>query len=135
MTIKVILNSIQFAQYKKDLDSSGKNKHIDYVVPKKEDYPIVVYSDFWDNPNGPYTYTHYWKSVKAINKECLIVGFYIDIREDGNKKKHVEGGCEKFESSKPFGKMNIYSANSYIGCFNCRAFLKEQIEKYEIQDD
>jgi hypothetical protein len=68
--LKVILNTDQFKDHRDDAEwSPGHNSH-NYTEPKADEYPIVVTTESWDDPNGPYCHTHYWKSVKEINEEA-----------------------------------------------------------------
>ena len=45
-----------FEWYKKSLDVSGRYNHRHRGEPSK--YPCRVVSEYWDDPNGPYTYHH-----------------------------------------------------------------------------
>ncbi len=55
--------------YKASLDINSKYAHRHLGEPEK--YPCKVRSEFYDNPNGPYTYNHefiYQETIKC--KEC-----------------------------------------------------------------
>lgn len=72
---KQLKNSDDFNWYKQGLDVNSKYKHKHNGEPER--YPCVVVSNFWDDPNGPYTYDHvfvYQQQVKCehCGHETLI---------------------------------------------------------------
>jgi hypothetical protein len=54
--MKELSNSEDFVWYKRELDLSRKYDHLHSGEP--EEYPCRVYSRFYDDPYGPYTYYH-----------------------------------------------------------------------------
>lgn len=59
----------EFKYYKLKLDVEGAYDHLHHNEPEK--YPCKVVSNFWDDPNGPYTYHHEFYYKKKIScKEC-----------------------------------------------------------------
>jgi hypothetical protein len=55
---KILYNEQDFMWHKRELDLAMKYEHDHYHEPKQ--YPCIVESHFFDDPNGPYTYTHYF---------------------------------------------------------------------------
>jgi len=50
-------NKDDFEWYKKELDVKAKYAHEHHGEPEK--YPCRIFeSEWWDNPNGPYSYSH-----------------------------------------------------------------------------
>lgn len=64
------LNSKEdFEWYKKALDVNGRYEH--KHVGEPENYPCKVRSNFWDDPNGPYTYEHeFLYEVEIVCPSC-----------------------------------------------------------------
>jgi len=63
MELKLLRNEEDFKDHMDTLDSDGHilasqvgYRHDHRGTPEK--YPCMVYSNFWDNPDGPYTYDH-----------------------------------------------------------------------------
>jgi len=54
--MKELYNKEDFVWYKRKLDADRKYEHDHYGEP--EEYPCRVRSEFYDDPNGPYTYNH-----------------------------------------------------------------------------
>lgn len=55
--------------YTKRLDAEGRYEYRHNGEPEK--YPCIVSSQFWDDPNGPYTYDHdFYYEVEHICSEC-----------------------------------------------------------------
>lgn len=54
--MKKMANKEDFEWYKKRIDAESRYEHRHNGIPEK--YPCVVSSEFWDDPNGPYTYDH-----------------------------------------------------------------------------
>jgi hypothetical protein len=69
--IKLIKTIEDFEIHKKDQETGpGHNSHeFKGDEPTPKDFPLIVFSDFWDDPNGPYRHTHHWKSMTEINEE------------------------------------------------------------------
>jgi hypothetical protein len=54
--LKQLRNKEDWEWYTQGLDVSGKYHHRHNGEPER--YPCIVASNFWDDPNGPYTYDH-----------------------------------------------------------------------------
>lgn len=54
--MKELQNSDAFTWYTRELDLVRKYEHFHRGEP--DHYPCRVYSSFYDDPNGPYTYYH-----------------------------------------------------------------------------
>lgn len=54
--MKLIEDNDAWKWYKKALDVERKYEHRHNGMPNS--YPCKVESEFWDDPNGPYTYNH-----------------------------------------------------------------------------
>lgn len=52
----ILNNEEDFKWHQKALDVAQKYNCAHYGDPEK--YPCKVVSQFWDDPNGPYTYNH-----------------------------------------------------------------------------
>ena len=64
---KIVLRSKEdFYWHKKKLDLDGKYEYKHIGKPDK--YPCIIISEFYDDPNGPYTYYHefYYKQTEKI---------------------------------------------------------------------
>lgn len=62
-----------FEWYKKELDVIARYEHRHLGKPKK--YPCKVKSVWEDDPNGPYTYKHFFKY--RVEKKCPHCGQVI----------------------------------------------------------
>jgi hypothetical protein len=74
----LIENSKEWKWYKKQLDVEQKYEHRHNGEPER--FPCKVKSDWWDDPNGPYTYDHtfiYQRDVKC--KKCGHVSKEWDV--------------------------------------------------------
>ena len=66
---KILYDKNEFEWYKKKLDAEREYDHLHLNEPKK--YPCGIRSDFYDDPNSPYTYYHYfYYQQEVICKEC-----------------------------------------------------------------
>lgn len=66
--MKKLNNKQDFEWHCKWLDVEGRYEHSG--LPQA--YPCIVSSDWWDNPNGPYTYFH--KFYYEEEHECSECG-------------------------------------------------------------
>ena len=65
-----LMKEDDFFWYKTELDVARKYEH-DHEGGLPDRYPCRVYSDFFDNPNGPYTYFHtFVYKVENICEGC-----------------------------------------------------------------
>jgi len=53
----ILRNAEDFEWHKKALDANAKYQHR-HNGGTPTCYPCIVESDYWDDPNGPYTFTH-----------------------------------------------------------------------------
>lgn len=67
------LNSEEdFNWYKARLDVEQRYQHRHWNEPER--YPCLVRSDWWDDPNGPYTFRHYLTYQKEVVTTCTSCG-------------------------------------------------------------
>ena len=77
-------NKEDFKWYKNELDVQQKYEHLHIGEPEK--YPCLVRSEFWDDPNGPYTFYHTFIYEKVIvcescgNSQRVLKE--IEVRDD-----------------------------------------------------
>lgn len=65
----ILRNKEDFKWHKAKLDLENKYDHDHYGEPEK--YPCMVISNWFDNPNGPYTYEHkFIYQHKVICENC-----------------------------------------------------------------
>lgn len=58
-----------FMWHKQGLDVASRHRHNHNGKPKE--YPCLIKSEWWDNPNGPYEYTHtFFYKKEAICEAC-----------------------------------------------------------------
>ena len=62
--MKQLINKSDFVWYKKELDVEGRYEHRHNNEPEK--FPCQVTSNYWDDPNGPYTYDHSFSYQQEI---------------------------------------------------------------------
>ena len=67
-------NDDDFFWYQKELDLKGKYEYL-HRGGSPARYPCRVYSDFFDDPNGPYTYIHTF--VYQIENKCEKCGHSV----------------------------------------------------------
>ena len=73
--MKLLLSKEDFHWYKAGIDAGGKYAYKHIGEPEK--YPCVVESEFRDDPNGPYTYTH--EFVYRQDEKCEKCGHMSSI--------------------------------------------------------
>lgn len=66
-SINEIDNAEEWHWYKARLDTDAKYKHRHEGAPDK--FPCLVRSEWADDPNGPYYYTHYFTYQKEVTCE------------------------------------------------------------------
>lgn len=76
--MKELRNKDDFKWYLAELDLMGKYHHRHNNEPAK--YPCKVKSEFWDDPYGPYTYTHYF--IYQETKICEKCGHKTEVWTD-----------------------------------------------------
>ena len=69
--MKELTKKDDFHRYKKELDLARKYEH-EHRGGEPLRYPCRVYSEFFDDPNGPYTYNHTF--VYQQNHDCEKCG-------------------------------------------------------------
>lgn len=60
----ILKSEDDFNWYKKRLDVDAKYEHRHRGKPEK--YPCRVHSEWHDDPNGPYTYAHYFTYQQEV---------------------------------------------------------------------
>lgn len=64
-----LLSKVDFEWYKQKLDVESRYHHRHINSPEK--YPCKVQSEYWDDPNGPYTFTHtFVYKTEIVCKHC-----------------------------------------------------------------
>jgi hypothetical protein len=62
--MEILKNKEDFSWHKMALDAGRKYAHKHYGEPEK--YPCMVSSEFFDDPNGPYTYEHSFTYLQDV---------------------------------------------------------------------
>jgi len=85
--MKYLGSKSDFEWYLKRLDAEQRYEHRHNGSPEK--YPCIVSSDWWDDPNGPYTYDHTFKYKEKICCEaCGHQSEKFPITEEQESKMH-----------------------------------------------
>lgn len=68
-----------FEWYKHGIDNGARYHHRHYGEPKR--YPCLVRSEWSDDPNGPYTYTHSFIYQTTVKTRCEHCGHESHTKE------------------------------------------------------
>lgn len=100
----IAYNQDDIKEYFEYLDNQGIYHHKTYgfrhswfLDYEKIIFPIVIISDMWDDPNGPYTYNHRYISIPNLLKQMNPAKLILDrfqqedeaMTEDGTKKINI----------------------------------------------
>ena len=78
LIMKELTDKQDFHWYKQDLDLGRRYEHKHYGEPEK--YPCLVQSEWEDDPNGPYTYRHYFIYQKTDSTKCSECGHVTTVK-------------------------------------------------------